>query len=148
MGSLRNLGNLLSLESASTLGGIHMHKSVSRVLIAALASLLLAAVLSGALTNAPRLATTPILASAPSPTPIPTAATSTGIAVPSDFFTENAGQLSNPEVLYYTRGGGVSVGFAAGAVLMDLRERPPAAAFDPLSGPISALPPLPAAPGT
>src|SRR3990172_11462345 len=44
--------------------------------------------------------------------------------VPSDFFTENAGQIANPEVLYYARGGG-SVGFAARAVFLDPRKGPP-----------------------
>src|SRR3989304_260631 len=53
--------------------------------------------------------------------------------VHSDFFTENAGQVANPEVLYYARGGGVSVGFGAGAVLVNLRERPPINEFNPRS---------------
>ncbi|HKZ63500.1 MAG TPA: PKD domain-containing protein, partial [Thermoplasmata archaeon] len=64
----------------------------------------------------------------------PTSQTTSPVRVPSDFFTENAGQVANPEVLYYARGG-VSVGFAAGAVFVNLRERPPLDELDPRSGP-------------
>ena len=63
--------------------------------------------------------------------------------VPADFFTENAGQVDNPEVRYYARGGGISVGFAAGAVLVNLRERPPIGEFDPRTGHESAAPATP-----
>src|SRR3989337_2953355 len=45
-----------------------------------------------------------------------TARASRDLGALSDFFTENAGQVGNPEVLYYARGGGVSVGFATRAV--------------------------------
>src|SRR3990170_8970112 len=64
----------------------------------------------------------------------PTSQTTSPVRVPSDFFTENAGQVANPEVLYYARGG-VSVGFAAGAVFVNLREPPPLDELDPRSGP-------------
>jgi len=66
--------------------------------------------------------------------------------IPADFFTENAGQVDNPEVLYYARGGGISVGFAAGAVLINLRERPPNDDFNPRSGPGFHVPDAPEAP--
>jgi len=73
--------------------------------------------------------------------------TTPSLRAPSDFFTENAGQVGNPEVLYYARGGGVSVGFAAKAVLVNLRERPPRDDPDPLHrlafpAPVEHLPPL------
>src|SRR3990172_8039910 len=68
--------------------------------------------------------------------------------VPPDLFTENAGQVANPEVLYYARGGNVSMGFAVGAVLVNLRERAPHDEHDLQSGPRSALAPLPAIPAT
>src|SRR3990170_6773865 len=64
----------------------------------------------------------------------------------SDFFTENAGQVGNPEVRYYARGGGVSVGFAPGAVLVNLRERPAGDDLDPRSGPMLTAPAAPALP--
>src|SRR3990172_1663074 len=44
------------------------------------------------------------------------------LTVPSDFVTENVGQLANREVRYYGAVGGLHVGFAQGAVLLDLRE--------------------------
>src|SRR3990172_8518927 len=78
-----------------------------------------------------------------------TARASRDLGALSDFFTENAGQVGNPEVRYYARGGGVSVGFAPGAVLVNLRERPPRDDLDPRSGPMlhaSAMPEAPTAP--
>lgn len=61
--------------------------------------------------------------------------------VPSDFFTENAGQVANPDVLYYARGSGVSVGFAAGAVLVNLREPAPHDELDSRFRPMSPMAP-------
>jgi len=59
------------------------------------------------------------------------------------FFTENAGQVGNSEVLYYARGAGVSVGFAAGAVLMNIQEHPSPDVREPRTDPMSTRP-LPA----
>src|SRR3990170_439256 len=78
-----------------------------------------------------------------------TARASRDLGALSDYFTENAGQVGNPEVLYYARGGGVSVGFAAGAVLVNLRDRPARDDLDPRTGPMvhaSAMPEAPTAP--
>jgi len=73
-----------------------------------------------------------------------TARASRDLGALSDFFTENAGQVGNPEVLYYARGGGVSVGFADGAVVVNLRERP--ARDDPRTGAMVHAPAGPEAP--
>src|SRR3989304_4441036 len=54
-----------------------------------------------------------------------TARASRDLGALSDFFTENAGQVGNPEILYYARGGGGSVGVAPGAGLAPFREPPP-----------------------
>ena len=67
-------------------------------------------------------------------------------SAPTGFFTENAAQVENAEILYYARGDGVSVGFAAGAVLVDLRERPARDELRPWSGPAPFVPAAPAAP--
>jgi len=57
------------------------------------------------------------------PSPIePDARPGPALTVPSDFVTENVGQLANREVRYYGAVGGLHVGFAQGAVLLDLRE--------------------------
>src|SRR3990170_1251155 len=76
-----------------------------------------------------------------------TARASRDLGALSDYFTENAGQVGNPEVLYYARGGWVSVGFSAGAVLVDLRERPPHENLDLRSGPTFHAPTGPEAHG-
>src|SRR3972149_5669086 len=78
-----------------------------------------------------------------------TARASRDLGALSDYFTENAGQVGNPEVLYYARGGGVSVGFAAGAVRVNPRARPARDDLDPRTGPMvhaSAMPEAPTAP--
>src|SRR3990172_5055834 len=67
--------------------------------------------------------------------------TAPSLPVPFDFFTENAGQVGNPEVLYYARGGGVSVGFAPGAVLVNLRERQPHVVLDSPPAPLVPVAP-------
>jgi len=71
---------------------------------------------------------------------------SAGVAALSGFFTENAGQVGNAEILFYRRGGGVSVGLAAGAVVVNLHERPPTDNVDSRSGPMSVFAPLPISP--
>src|SRR3972149_8861223 len=80
----------------------------------------------------------PLAPGVPAAAPVVGGSEAPDLRVPSDFFTENAGQVGNPEVLYYVRGGGVSVAFAAGAVLVNLRERPPHDVLDSRPGP--ALP--------
>jgi len=106
----------------------------SRVLIVLLAGVLLA----------PVLAAPEVPDGAPSPMEVPAAVrTPSEVAALSGFFTENAGQVGNPEILYYARGGEVYVGFAAGAVLLNLRERPPHDELDPR---LESAPPAPAAP--
>jgi len=113
-----------------------------------LGAILLVAVFVGSQTSVDGAASTEIPLGAPTPPDIPTAVTPTVVAALSDFFTENAGQVANPEVLYYARGSGVSVGFAAGAVLVNMRERPPHEEFDPRAGPTSHAPSDPEAPAT
>src|SRR3990172_3829938 len=112
----------------------HVSPLASRVLIVLLAGVLLA----------PVLAAPEVPDGAPSPMEVPAAVrTPSEVAALSGFFTENAGQVGNPEILYYARGGEVYVGFAAGAVLLNLRERPPHDELDPR---LESAPPAPAAP--
>jgi hypothetical protein len=47
-------------------------------------------------------------------------------SMPADFFIENAGQLSNQDVRFYTTSGEMQVGFAESAVLIKMVERPSA----------------------
>ena len=47
-------------------------------------------------------------------------------SIPSDYFIENAGQLSNQDVRFYTTSGDMQIGFAESAVLIKIVERPPA----------------------
>ena len=47
------------------------------------------------------------------------------IHLPGDYFTENAGQLRNEDVLFYSSSGGMQVGFAERSVLIKIVEDPP-----------------------
>jgi len=50
-------------------------------------------------------------------------------SIPADYFIENAGQLSNKDVLFYTTSGNMQMGFAESAVLIKMVERPTATAI-------------------
>jgi hypothetical protein len=47
-------------------------------------------------------------------------------SIPGNHFIENAGQLSNHDVRFYTTSGDMQIGFAESAVLIKMVERPPA----------------------
>jgi len=49
-------------------------------------------------------------------------------SIPADSFIENAGQLSNQDVRFYTTSGDLQIGFAESAMLIKIVERPPALA--------------------
>jgi len=55
----------------------------------------------------------------------PVTATSAAPIVPADSFLENAGQLSNPEMRFYTAPGAVQFGFAEGSAFIKIVERRP-----------------------